>query len=71
MQSGLILTCQSGLAMEDNPRVWITIDGEDSTTYEADLSPMLFTDLVVKLIEGEILGFSIYRIEEGKKVTLH
>ena len=51
--------------MEDNPRVWITIDGE------ADLSPMLFTDLVVKLIEGEILGFSIYRIEEGKKVTLH
>jgi hypothetical protein len=57
--------------MEDNPKVWITVDGEQSKTYETELSPILFTDLVVQLVEGEILGFSIYRIDKDKKIRLH
>ena len=57
--------------MEDNPKVWITVEGEESKTYETELSPVLFTDLVVQLVEGEILGFSIYRIEKDKKIKLH
>jgi len=27
--------------------------------------------LVVQLVEGEILGFSIYRIDKDKKIRLH
>ena len=57
--------------MEDNPTVWITVEGEESKTYETELSPVVFTDLVVQLVEGEILGFSIYRIDKDKKIILH
>tara|TARA_R100001082_G_C4358050_1_gene157882 strand:+ start:641 stop:814 length:174 start_codon:yes stop_codon:yes gene_type:complete len=57
--------------MEENPRVWITVEGEESKTYETELSPVVFTDLVVQLVEGEILGFSIYRIDKDKKIILH
>ena len=71
MQNGIILTLQSGLTMEDNPTVWITVEGEESKTYETELSPVVFTDLVVQLVEGEILGFSIYRIDKDKKIILH
>jgi hypothetical protein len=57
--------------MEDNPRVWITVEGEDSKTYETELSPVLFTELIVQLVDREILGFSIYRIDKNKKMKLH
>ena len=35
------------------------------------LSPVLFTELIVQLVDREILGFSIYRIDKDKKMKLH
>tara|TARA_R110000751_G_C13453855_1_gene444494 strand:+ start:124 stop:300 length:177 start_codon:yes stop_codon:yes gene_type:complete len=58
--------------MEDNPRVWITVEADSKTkTYETELSPIVFTDLVLQLMEESILGFSIYRIDKDKKMVLH
>jgi|TARA_R100001480_G_scaffold152194_1_gene154020 hypothetical protein len=58
--------------MEDNPQVWITIESDNRTqTYETELSPVVFTDLVLQLMEQSILGFSIYRIDKDKKIKLH
>jgi|TARA_R100001244_G_C5088380_1_gene115759 hypothetical protein len=58
--------------MEDNPQVWITVESDNKTkTYETELSPIVFTDLVLQLMEESILGFSIYRIDKNKKMVLH
>jgi hypothetical protein len=42
--------------MEDNPQVWITVESDNKTkTYETELSPIVFTDLVLQLMEESIL----------------
>ena len=52
-------------------RVYVTIDKEnESHTYETDLSPMAFVEIIGNLIDREISGFS-GSIKPPDKKRLH